>query len=509
MKKFKKLLAVALAAASLCTMLAGCGGSSTSSTTSSTPKESSSTPESTPVSSEADEPQEVENIVWFVRNGNTITDKQAVQDAINEYIEPKIGVNVSIITSAEEPELSLALAAGEDIDIFWTASWSNGYNYIADNSALDLTDLLPNYPDLYNSIPENVWSAAQKDGHNWFVPVYKESAEGATLMYSVPAAEKYGWDMSTVKSYEDLTPMLEQMKQDGATCAFLPKVDQFWVGARDVFSTVSGTSSTVGIRREDGKAVSVVDSEEYKNFVKLMYSWNQAGYISQECVDSTYADNNDNVNDLLSSGNAGFLFWSSTPDADANATLRYGTELKTLLASKNYLSLDGTFGSAYMINNRTEKADACLKFLGLLYTDQTVADLICYGIEGTHYTRDADGYVSVIADSGYTSDGLWSTCSVMSPSIQVGESADKKEQYASFNENALVTPENTFVFDNSNVSAECSAIAAVFGEYGNLMVSGFYDPDEYLEQYSAALKEAGIDTVIAEVQSQYDAFLAK
>lgn len=506
MKKFKKLLAIALVAASLCTMLAGCGGSTTSSTTSSTPEESSSAPESTPVSSEVDEPQETETIVWYVNNGNTITDKQAVQDAINEYIEPKIGVNVSIVTSAEEPELSLALAAGEDIDIFWTAFWSNGNNYIADNSALDLTDLLPNYPELYGSIPENVWTAAQKDGRNYFVPVYKEAAGGSTYMYSVAAAEKYGWDMSTVKTFEDLTPMLEQMKQDGAKCAFIPYIESFRLDMLDDYCI---KEATVAISREDNKVVNILETEDYKKYVDLLYSWNQAGYISQEAVDYNYVNDDSNKAELLSSGDAAFTYWSSTPDAEANATIRYGTEMKTLFDSDKYLTINGTFGSAYMVNNNTDQADACLKFLGLLYTDQTVADLICYGIEGTHYTRDADGYVSLIADSGYTSGGVWATCSVMSASLQVGESADKKEQYASYNENALVTSEDSFTFDTTNVAAEYSAVMAVYNEYQYLLDTGFYNPDEYLPKYLAALNDAGLETIMTEMQTQYDAFLAE
>lgn len=502
MKRIKNLLVKMMALALACLMLAGCGATGVQETTETPKNEVADTANTT-----TEAAKETETIVWYVFNGNNNADMDKVEAAINEYIEPLIGVKVSILTSNEEPELALALAAGEEIDLFWTAFWANGNNYIAENSCLDLTDYLQNYPDLYNSIPENVWTAAQKDGRNWFVPVYKEAASGRSYMYSKNIADKYGWDLSNVKSFEDLTPYLEEMKQNGAKCAFMPNAEAWPVVALDTYEPC--VSAVVGIRRSDGKVLNLMETEEYKEFVELMYSWNQAGYIAAESVDRTnYSDNQKTLTELLASEDTAFVFWSNTPDGDANASIRYGTPMATLMTSQNYLSFHGTFGSAYMVNAKTEKADACLKFLGLLYTDQTVADLICYGIEGTHYTRDAEGYVTIIPDSGYASSGVWATCSVMSASLQAGESADKKAQYSEFNSNALVTPESSFIFDQTNVAAEVASVDAVYVEYRYLLDAGFYDPDVYLPKFQAALKEAGVDAVVAELQAQYDAYLA-
>ena len=36
---------------------------------------------------------------------------------------------------------------------------------------------------------------------------------------------------------------------------------------------------------------------------------------------------------------------------------------------------------------------------------------------------------------------------------------------------------------------------------------GFYDVDTYLPEFRQALKDAGVETVIAELQKQYDAWL--
>jgi putative aldouronate transport system substrate-binding protein len=95
----------------------------------------------------------------------------------------------------------------------------------------------------------------------------------------------------------------------------------------------------------------------------------------------------------------------------------------------------------------------------------------------------------------------------MAPSLLVGESDDKKEQYEEFNENAKVAVTCGFYFDTTNVEAEVAAIQTVYDEYQNLLEWGFYDPDVYLPQFQEALKKAGIEKVMAELQEQYDAWL--
>ena len=53
-----------------------------------------------------------------------------------------------------------------------------------------------------------------------------------------------------------------------------------------------------------------------------------------------------------------------------------------------------------------------------------------------------------------------------------------------------------------------AAVAAVNDEYWTLLNQGFLDPKKALPEYRERLKEAGIDELIAEVQKQYDEWLA-
>lgn len=509
MKKLSKFMALAL----VCSMIAGCGNTAkeapeqTQETKQEPAKETSDETEDAAGQELEETAGETVNIKWYVNTSADNPDKPKVEEAINEYIEPLIGVTVSMITAKEEPEIALALASGEDIDLYWTASWANGNNYIRENSCLDLTDYLKDYPELYNSIPENIWSAAQKGGRNYFVPVYKEAATGYGLVYPVAVAEEFGWDMEQVKEFADLEPLLKEAYDNGATNALLPQGAMWEIYVMDDFA-LAGTSNMgkiLGVSISEGKTVeNMVKSPEFEEYVSLMYRWNQAGYINPERVDGEHLSFDD-IGKHMTEKDTVFATWTSVPDNIANASLRYGVNVGTVLDTKNYLSTDGTFGSAYMVNAKTEKADACLKFLGLLSTDQTLADLFCYGLEGEHYTRDADGYVTINPDGGWR-NSVWASCNVMAPSLQAGESADKKEQYDTFNKNAETSILANFEFDKSQVEAECAAVDAVFQEYFELLSAGFYNPEEYLPKFQKALEDAGIDKIIAQMQEQYDAY---
>ena len=58
--------------------------------------------------------------------------------------------------------------------------------------------------------------------------------------------------------------------------------------------------------------------------------------------------------------------------------------------------------------------------------------------------------------------------------------------------------------DNSSLLA---ALQNVKDQYRGLLEMGFYDVDTYLPEFRQALKDDGVETVIAELQKQYDEWL--
>ena len=83
-----------------------------------------------------------------------------------------------------------------------------------------------------------------------------------------------------------------------------------------------------------------------------------------------------------------------------------------------------------------------------------------------------------------------------------------EEKYEEFNDNAIKSKALGFVFDTTPVKAEAAAVQAVMDEYRLPLENGVIDPDENLPKFRQALKDAGIDTVIAEKQRQLDEWAA-
>ena len=150
-----------------------------------------------------------------------------------------------------------------------------------------------------------------------------------------------------------------------------------------------------------------------------------------------------------------------------------------------------------------------MKWIELLNTDTTFADMFVYGIEGTHYTRTADGYIEVIKDSGWNgSGGAWRFTNYMVPTLMTTDSPDKKEQYTAANEAALASELMGFRPDFTNVEAEvaaCDAIVKSFGEMFHFGVYGTAELDDVIKQF----EQAGVYKIIEEIQGQVDAFLSR
>ena len=168
-------------------------------------------------------------------------------------------------------------------------------------------------------------------------------------------------------------------------------------------------------------------------------------------------------------------------------------------------------GSCFCVtaNSTEEQAKACVDFLGLLYTDTTLADLYTYGIEGTDYDRDDSG--AIVKKGDMYNHSAWESGSVSVISLEAGEPADKVALYDEFNESSTPSCASGFRFDKTDVEAQYSACLNVFDEYGYVLENGGYssaDIDSVLEEYQAALDEAGYQELLEAAQTQYDEWKA-
>lgn len=268
----------------------------------------------------------------------------------------------------------------------------------------------------------------------------------------------------------------------------------------DAYDSILNKGTEVGVDETTGEIVELLKTDAAKDYFTLMHEWKEKGYWKEE---NTMADVNKDT--YRSAGDYGISIWNTVPDNENSASDRYGVPVYAIQITDNKITSDSALGSGWAISAKSTKADACLKYLQLLNTDTTLADLFVYGIEGTDYTKDADGVVTVSENAGWTNQ-VWKATNYKVPSLSSTESADKKEQYTEAN--AAATPQKImgFRFDSTNVRTEITALDNVMNEYQVLMNCGFYDPEEYLPKYLDAIEQAGMDKILTEIQTQYDAW---
>lgn len=516
--KIKKLLALALAGVMTATMLAGCGGSAETTTeTTETKTEETKTEETKTEAAETTEAASGDvvtiNVTRALFNLATPDSEQVkkVETAINEYIKDKINVQINLTEygSGEYTDKANLALANNEINLLWTASWEAtiGTNDLVPNNAVyDLTDLLPGTP-LYESMDAGQWEATKYNGKNYFVPVYKDNVEGYDLMFRQDLIDKFGWDISSVKTLADLEPMLADAKAEGLKYPFLTQKTamfyRYYINDFDFF-TADATANWVAVDRATDTVVDTILTDQYKEFCTLMAQWAEAGYISEDDVTKTTTDTTTQTQDWAVS------WWTDIPVND-EADSRYGQDVTMTPITDRWAHSTSALGSCYCVtaNSTPEEAQACIDFLGLLYTDSKLADMYTFGIEGEDFNYDANGHVEQTSEK--YNHSMWESASATVVTPLSNEPDNKADLYKDFNGGANTSSAAGFRFDKTPVAAQFSACQNVFEQYGFPLENGGFaasDVEATIEAYQAALDEAGYQDILAEFSAQYDAWKA-
>ena len=179
----KKQVAAGLLSVTMCaSMLAGCAGSKAESkeaavsAAAGTQTEAGAAGSQTGTAETQTEaaPQETTNIVVYYRGSKQNAEKLVVEE-MNKYSEEKIGVTItlnSVDSSEYKDKLSMDLAAQNEIDLCWMANYTGLQSLAEQDALMELSDLLPDYPELYAVMPEKIWESTEYGGQRYFVPNY-------------------------------------------------------------------------------------------------------------------------------------------------------------------------------------------------------------------------------------------------------------------------------------------------------------------------------------------------
>ncbi|HIR61336.1 MAG TPA: ABC transporter substrate-binding protein [Candidatus Faecivivens stercoravium] len=535
----KRVFAALLAAMSTAALFSACNsGDSGSSSSESSASESSvstssaesSASESAETSEETDwaaqaiaDRTETEHLVvnWFAWAGSPEGMDRVVAE-MNALTVPELNIEVEMQVTdfaQRSQSLTLAFAGGEQIDLYFstglglTQSVQNGY-------ALDLEDddghggsLIETYgQDIIETMGWDNINTSRVGGVLYGTPNERDLAQGRNsimvrkdilkeaeaYMDLTPDYDQIIWK---VESLDDIVTILKAMHDAAPDITTYQPSTMNATGWTNV-DNLGGDS--FGVLEDWGQSTTVVnffETDVYKEYVQTMYDLNQYGCISPNALTDTTADSSN-----MMAGALAAFFTSGKPDIAVGKVGDY--EVMAIQGGPDFTSSSQIGGMCWMMGYTTVDPVAAMQYLNFMYASPEWNNLFMWGVEGTDYTLDSDG-LAVVDENGTFNHGMqWLAPSQFKGYVKEGNPVDLWEQYEVFNEGSTKSLASGFTFDTAPVSTEYTAVTNVYNQYQKSIEFGFSDPESSIDEMNAAMKTAGLDKIIAEKQSQLDAWLA-
>ncbi len=472
--------------------------------------------------------------ITIMFHGSNVADDAAVLEAVNEYIADKVGAKLDVIWGTWgdfDDKSTNAIMSGDDtVDMYFTCSWSaNEYNTYAKNGYyLKLDDLIAEYgADLTAAIPEALMQAATIEGADgkgiYAVNGYKDFATQNCWDVNVTLLKELGYTLEDVEkmSFFDFGELFAKAKEVKGD-SFYPFLVEPMVLERMVTNSiiVAGDSGSVNLlslylNPDDVSAEGAYGSvllnkfatPEYKAFVEKMYEYYQAGYVDPALA--VAETSNDTRTNTQLKGEYLIGTQSYALGYEHQASEERGIEVAFVPCTEPYVDTTASQGAMVAISSASNYPVESFKFLALLNSDPYLMTLLNYGVEGIHYTKNADGLVEFTdARSTYTpwTNGMGNVTILPDTAA---EGAGFRKGFVEYYGNAKAIPALGYVFDNTSVQNEMAALANVASQYALALDAGAVDPAEVLPAFLEALDAAGMQAYLNEANAQLAAYLAK
>ncbi len=439
--------------------------------------------------------------------GRNMSDTPLVVEQINQYIEPILGFHVDIeyLSAANYDRiLGQKFLSGENFDILYCNTFDSAKIYQSEGWLFPIHDqILKNLPAFSDLFSDEYLSRLKIGDILYVLPCYHEQAGCWGLEYNADIADACGLDMSQIKSYRDLTAVFETVAE---------KYPDIFPVAETLFPLWDPLGDELGVLT-DISSPTVTDlysSDFFKTLVKQNYEWYQAGYVLD-----TVSYPASSI-DYLSSGLVFGTIAAGKPDVISQESRITGIRIGYLPLSETFSINDNISRGFFAINSKSSQAEYALRFLNFMYSDQTLANLMTYGIEGVHYEFKDEAHTLIgfpdhvdCTTSHYAKLLSWQCGSQILTYPWIGDAPDVWEQLKTFNQTAHSSVALGFTFDPTSVSKQIENCQNIQATYRDALIQGQLDPDIYLPRFQSELKQAGINEIIAEKQRQLNAFLKK
>ena len=536
----RKIMALALTMGLTVSMLAGCG-SSTSSTGADASGSTESSGESADVTTTSVGEYTEQNpyhltFAYIEFYSQDDTERQAVQDALNDYMIPNYHIEVEFLPleySEYQSTIQLMISGGDDLDVMpiyftYASSWI-GMNGVVDMTPYMTTD---DGQKIVDALGEENAYVGTMGGVLFGFPANKESVElgglcmradicdelGITEKYGLTAdgdeytGKVYDWSVAeeifaqVKEAYPEMTPLYLQGNSS--------QLNRF-----AFFDTLSDSFGSLDWEADHSSTtvVNEYETDTYKNAVTMLAKWYDAGYIYKDA-----ATDQQGSATMMKAGNTFSYESAIKPGFLAEADSANGTDCYAMYFGQDVEGGCGTTNVSFFdtgIASNSKDPEMAFKFISALYSDSTVMNLWQYGIEGTDYQVQDDGtiyYPEGVDDTNYKYHQNTGWCLGNQFNSYVWNNGTKDSDYWTklqhHNDWTEYSPAFGFMWDSTNYQTQLTALNNALSTYrpaletGSLGVSGTQDA---LDKLNDALYAAGLQDVIDAKQEQLDSWISE
>ena len=520
----KRLTALIIVFALLGTlMLTGCGDKNGEATGTPTASSEVST-EKTAAATAAPEVQEILSCK-YVLPGDKPVEYEVVEEIINKKLsDDGVGIKLErqyIAWDAWDQKVNIMLSTGEEFDLFNVMNDRTPVSsYVSKGALADITEIMEKYGESIKKVnPTIMIDATKVNDKIYAVPAFwVEFSHSPEISIRLDILKDNG--LSVPKSFEELTAAFETVMKNwkGDQKPYLPLygatvykfgMDQksydswpFWI-YDDMFY----------VNQKTGEVKNYFETEEFKQDCANARSWYEKGLINPDVL----VFKQEQLDSQLDSGN--WFVHAGT----------YGKSIDNIKKSYPNITVDDfeflnffpdkpnmrPYGTRNMnaVPITSKHPEVGVKLMNWIYTNQDNYDLYMYGREGIDYKKTGDRAREDIIDLAkgrplYFADD-WMAGNLNFERL-AGNSPRKTELLKfTIDETAVDSIAGTFVFDATNIKAELANVRTEMAANITPIATGVLAYDKAMPAALEKLKKAGIEKVINEYKTQFEAFKAK
>lgn len=531
----KCLTALCLTLGMVSTTVLGCGSSETlnsKDTEVATDIASSSDTEdqSDAASDKEDEDEDAEEITVALMSLAPVDEVVAdqIESDINKITESEINVHVNFKWydgGTYGSSVTMMIQGGEDLDLmmFTPIPGASYSSFLSAGQLMNITDILEEYGQDIMDIQGERIKACELNGSIYGVCNNRNAAAFENICIRKDVLEETGHleDAENATTWTEVEAILKDIADAGYTAVINCDADGNTINpggfnnASDNFSenySIDDLGDGYGFvttNEETDQVECLFMTDDYETMVERACTWYEEGLIYKD------AANAQDYGDTLLKNEVGVVKVSQQetgPFETMKSTIGYefvGIRVTDMKLSTSSLTIFG-----YSVPVTAKQPEAAVKFLNLLYTSEDMMNTLTYGREGTDWILGDDGLATypegVTGDTVayHQGDFLYGNQFI---AANWDDAVSTREELQAEDDAVVLSKYFGFQLDNTGLENLVTACYNVEQQYASSLSSGQAGSNwkTTLEEFRSALKQAGIDELMAAYQEQLDTWLAE